>query len=258
MRIPLLEGRDFVPHDLEPDAPKGVIVNDLFAKRAFPGERALGKMVDLDAGQASIVGVVGNARDRDVRQPSPFLYMLHRDATGALAVRTHGDPLLLAPRLRSEVLRVHPSLRVTDVTLQSTLVDNTLLRERLLALLSGFFGIVGLVLAAVGLYGVLSYFVVRRTREIGIRLALGARRQAVIGSVLAHVALALLLGIAAGLAAGVYAARFVAPLLFEVEPLDFWSLALPVAALLLSAALAAVPPVRRAVRMDPVAALRYE
>ncbi len=110
------------------------------------------------------------------------------------------------------------------------------MRERLLALLSGFFALVGLVLAAVGLYGVLSYSVVQRTREIGIRVALGARQLRVIRTVLADVGAATLVGIACGLAGALYLSRFVQALLFEVTPLDFWSLALPLGTLLAAGA----------------------
>ena len=131
-------------------------------------------------------------------------------------------------------------------------------RERLLAMLSGFFALVGLVLAAVGLYGVLSYSVVQRTREIGIRVALGARELRVVRMVLAEVGGAAVVGTICGLAGGLYLSRFVKALLFEVTPLDFWSLALPLGALLLAALLAATLPALRAARVDPVIALRYE
>jgi putative ABC transport system permease protein len=147
---------------------------------------------------------------------------------------------------------------VTSVRLQSADVYQTLLRERLLALLSGFFAVVGLVLAAVGLYGVLSYSVVQRTREIGIRVALGARQIGVVSTVLADAGGAVIVGAVCGLAAGLYLSRFVEALLFEVAPLDFWSLALPVGALLLAASLASALPAIRAARVDPVIALRYE
>lgn len=125
-------------------------------------------------------------------------------------------------------------------------------------MLSGFFALIGLVLAAVGLYGVLSYAVVQRTREIGIRVALGAQALRVMRTVLAEVGGAALAGTICGLAGGLYLSRFVAALLFEVTPLDFWSLALPLGTLLLAALLAAALPALRAARVDPVIALRYE
>jgi ABC-type antimicrobial peptide transport system permease subunit len=141
---------------------------------------------------------------------------------------------------------------------QSALVDGTLLRERMLAMLSGFFALVGLALAAVGLYGVLSYSVVQRTREIGIRVALGARHLRVIRAVMKETGSAALIGIAGGLPAALYLSRFVKALLFEVTPLDFWSLALPLGTLLLAALMAAAVPALRAARVDPIIALRYE
>ena len=153
---------------------------------------------------------------------------------------------------------MHPSLRLTDVTQQSALVDNTLLRERLLAVLSGFFATLGLVLAAVGLYGVLSYAVVRRTREIGIRLTLGAQPGAVVRSVIGRITIAVGAGIIAGLAGGVYFATFVRTFLYEVEPFRAVSFGLPVLGLLAVGLLAAWFPARRATRVDPVEALRVE
>ena len=178
-------------------------------------------------------------------------------------ITSSGRPLAqvlapLASRLREEVRAANPLFRVTSIISQSALVGRTLLRERLLALLSGFFALVGLVLAAVGLYGVLSYSVVRRTREIGIRVALGARQLGVVRTVLAEVGGAALAGIVCGLAGALYLSRFVEALLFEVTPLDFWSLALPIGTLLVAALLAAALPALRVARVDPVIALRYE
>jgi ABC-type antimicrobial peptide transport system permease subunit len=160
--------------------------------------------------------------------------------------------------LRAELPRVHPSLRLVDVTLQSSLVGNTLLRERLLAVLSGFFAALGLALAAVGLYGISSYAVVRRTREIGIRLILGAQPVALMRSVLGRVAVAVAVGVVAGLAGGVYFARYVQTFLFEIEPASLSSLVLPVLCLLAVALVAAWAPARRATRVDPGVALRIE
>jgi putative ABC transport system permease protein len=147
---------------------------------------------------------------------------------------------------------------VTTITTQSAVIDRTLLRERLMALLAGFFALVGLVLAAVGLYGVMSYSVLQRTREIGIRMALGARQLRVVRAVFTDASAAAVAGAIVGLAGGLYASRFVETLLFEVKPLEFWSLALPLGTLLLTAAIAATLPALRAARVDPVIALRYE
>jgi ABC-type antimicrobial peptide transport system permease subunit len=150
------------------------------------------------------------------------------------------------------------TLRIDDVTTQATLVDDTIAHERLLALLSSFFAVVAVVLTGVGLYGVLSYAVARRTREIGIRLVLGARPAAVVRLVVGEVTLLVATGLAAGAACGLLLARFLASPLFEVRPSDFWSLALPLAWLLLASVLAALPAAVRAVRVDPTVALRYE
>jgi ABC-type antimicrobial peptide transport system permease subunit len=179
---------------------------------------------------------------------------------GTLHVRVAGDAnaIAMAGRLREEVQAATPLVRVTAVTSQNAMVNRTLIRERLLALLSGFFALVGLVLTAVGLYGMLSYAVVQRTREIGIRVALGARAAGAIRAVLTDTAATMLIGAACGLAGGVYASRFVEMLLFDVAPLDAWSLALPLATLLLAAFVAAATPAWRAARVDPVIALRNE
>jgi ABC-type antimicrobial peptide transport system permease subunit len=147
---------------------------------------------------------------------------------------------------------------MTGATLQSTLVDNTMVRERALALLSGFFSIVAIVLAAVGLYGVLSYGVVQRTREIGIRVALGARPLAVVRLIVLETGLMTLVGIAMGLAGGIVASRSVVALLYDVRPSDVWSIAAPLTCLLLACSSAALRPAWRAARVDPTTALRDE
>jgi len=153
---------------------------------------------------------------------------------------------------------VDASLRVTGMTLESTRIDETILQERMLALLGGFFALVAVVLAAVGLHGVLSYSVVRRTREIGIRLALGAPVGSVIRTVTGDVAVTVAIGVAGGLAGGFALARSLASLLFEVKPSDFASVAWPLASLLLVSVAAAIPPAMRAAKVDPMEALRYE
>jgi ABC-type antimicrobial peptide transport system permease subunit len=149
-------------------------------------------------------------------------------------------------------------MKVTSVTRQSTLVTNTMLRERLLALLSGFFALVSLALAAVGVYGVLSYSVVQQTREIGIRMALGAARRTVVRGVVAGIAGYVALGLLAGLAAGLWLSRFVTRLLYNINTSDASSILLPLTLLLVVAAVSSVLPARRAATVDPVVALRDE
>jgi predicted permease len=263
MGTPILDGREFQATDSDGTNPMPVIVNEAFARTFFPGERAVGRRVTTTSrGQElayDIVGVVANVRDGSVRgEVPPYLFSPVGDAGGTLQIRTSVDLQTIATRVREELPRVHPSLRLTDVTTQSALVANTLLRERLLAVLSGFFAALGLVLAAVGLYGVLSYAVVRRTREIGIRLTLGAQPAAVVRSVIGRVAIAIGLGVVAGLAGGAYFATFVRTLLYEVEPFSAVSFVLPVLGLLAVGLVAAWFPARRATRVDPAEALRME
>jgi predicted permease len=259
----LVDGRELQPSDTDAANPMAVIVNEAFARTYFPGERAVGRrMTTTSRGQSlsyEIVGVVTNVRDGSVRgEVKPYLFSPIGVAGGTLQIRSSVDLPTLANRVREELPRVHPSLRLTDVTQQSSLVGNTLLRERLLAVLSGFFAALGLVLAAVGLYGVLSYAVVRRTREIGIRLTLGAQPAAVVRAIVGRGALAVIAGIAGGLAGGLYFARFVQTLLFEVEPSSPSSVVLPVICLLAVALAAAWFPARRATRVDPAEALRMD
>ena len=137
-------------------------------------------------------------------------------------------------------------------------IDNTMIRERLLAMLAAFFSVVALLLAAVGLYGVINYAALSRTREIGIRVALGARRGAVVGLILSESAVFVLLGIGLGILGGLGMARYLASQLFAVKPTDFWSLTAPIFSILLVALAAVLPPAVRAASADPLIALKYE
>lgn len=267
MSIPLVTGRIFATADMHVGAAPVVLVNQTFATRFFGARPALGGRLDTRFGPDSapgsheVIGVVADIR-YDLRRPAaPAVYIPLR-SNASVVVRVAGNAgtaaATLGPRLREEARNAHPHLRAASVVSQSTLVGQTLLRERLLALLSGFFAVVGLVLAAIGLYGVLSYSVVQRTREIGIRVALGAQPRGVIGAVLADIGGATAIGTVLGLAGGLYLSRFITTLLFEVTPLDFWSLALPVGLLMLAATLASTLPALRATRVDPVVALRSE
>lgn len=259
----LLDGREFEPRDSDAADPMPVIVNETFARKYLPGERAVGRRLKTTSHgrmvSYEIVGVAADARDGSVRgQMSPFLFAPIGDPGGTVQVRSSVDARTLADHLRAELPRIHPSLRLVDVTLQSALVGSTLLRERLLAVLSGFFAALGLVLAAIGLYGVSSHAVVQRTREIGIRLTLGAQPAAILRSVLGRVTAAVAIGMVAGLAGGMYFARFVQTFLFEIEPASPSSLGLPVLGLVAVALVSAWFPARRATRVDPAEALRME
>jgi predicted permease len=263
MRIGLVEGRGFHPGDMGKDSSQ-VVVNQAFARRYFPGESPVGRRYDrlTASGQIpqTIIGVVRDARYNDVRKPAPAtVYVPLQGLRGvSLAVRTKADPRLITAAVQDRLRQVDPALRIAEVTLQSTLVEDKLVRERLLALLSGFFALVAATLAAVGLYGVLNYSVLRRTREIGIRVAMGARPRTVVRLVVSEIALFTAAGLGTGMAAGLALARWVVALLYEVKPTDAGSLGLPFAALLAICALAAALPALRASRVDPVVALRYE
>jgi predicted permease len=266
MGMRLVAGRDFEDRDVvnaSPTAELPIVVNEAFARRYFGAEPAVGRIVQRRADNRGvttqrIVGVVQDTKYNDPREAAPTTVFVAVGGFGSLIVRLDRESPAIVDSVRRVVKETHPAIVVNSVTMQSTLVDNTMLRERLLALLSGFFATVGLVLTAVGLYGVLSYSVIHRTREIGVRVALGAQRRAIVRSLLAEVATVTTVGVAAGLTGGVLLARYVASLLFDVTPLDASSLVLPVAALLAAAAAAAIVPVLRATRVDPVVALRAE
>jgi ABC-type antimicrobial peptide transport system permease subunit len=213
-----------------------------------------------------IVGYVRDARYRNLREPiRPTVYVPFNRSdvpggheSGTFLVRTAGDPLALAPILRQEVSRARSEFRVSNIRTQTELVEQHTIRERLLAMLSLFFAIVALVLAAVGLYGVLTYSVLQRRREIGIRMALGAPAGDVARRVIADVFAMLLLGASAGLLAGLASQRSIEMLLYAVKPTDITMLALPVLTIFGAALLAALPPVIHAVRIEPAITLRAE
>jgi predicted permease len=263
MQIRFLDGRDFMARDTASGS-TAVVVNQTFVRQYFSGQNPLGKRFEKTAEDGrslpqEIVGVVRDTKFNNLREgDGPTVYEAMLGVAGTIEVRAAGNPLLVASPLRQEIQRVDTVLHVTDVVLQSTRINNTLLRERLLALLAGFFAIVAVVLAAIGLYGVLSYSVVRRTKEIGIRVALGARQLGVVRLVVSDVVLVIAIGLGIGIAGGFALGRFVAAMLFEVKPSDFWSLALPLACFLAASALAALPPAFRAARVDPIVALREE
>jgi predicted permease len=270
MRIPLLDGRDFRPDDVFPTV---AMVNEAFARHYFGGENPVGRSFEQKQEDkvtvTRIVGYVRDARYRDMRSPiRPTVYVPYASndhqggprsqAWGTFVLRTARDPLTLAGRLRLEVPRARSEFRVLNVRTQRELVDQHTARERLLAALSSFFGLLALVLAAIGLYGVLHYSVVQRRRELGIRMALGARPRHVAGSVSTEVFTMFVLGASAGVAAGIASERYVRTLLYEVKATDLGVLLWPALVIVVAALSAAVPPLLRAVRIDPALTLRSE
>jgi predicted permease len=267
MKIPLIGGRDFRPGDRQPYA---AIVNEAFAKQFFDGQNPVGKTFEKVEGnggrekrvRVEIVGYVRDARYRNMREPiTPIAYLpFHGDRNtswGAFTVRTAvADPLSLSSFLRKEVPRVRSEFRIRNIHTQAELVRSHTVRERLLAMLALFFAAVSLLLAAIGLFGVLDYSVQQRRREIGIRLALGAQPVHVARRVTLEVFAMVFLGAFAGLAAGVASERYVETLLYQVKVTDFRMLATPSLVIFAAALLAALPPVIRAVRIDPVSMLR--
>jgi putative ABC transport system permease protein len=265
MRIPLRAGRDFDWRDAQQESPTAVIVNESFARRYFPGESPLGRrFFRIDGGSTlapqDIIGVAGDAKYTSIREePPPTVYDPYRPANAAvMQVRTRLDVAAMTQALRDELPRINPAFRVGDVTSQSTLVGNHIVRDRALALLSAFFSVVAMVLVAVGLYGVLSYTVVQRTREIGIRLALGAHPARVVGLVLSEVGGMTVTGVVVGAVGAGLAGRLMGALLFDVTPSDTWSIAAPVVCLLIACALSGLVPALRAMRIEPTVALKCE
>ncbi len=272
LRIPLLAGRDLGPTD----QPGAVIVNEEFAKTFFNGANPVGKTFDgtwaaLKGQRLEIVGLVRNARYRFLSQAMlPVVYTAFHDGKGMLqggtivvrttdAVRTaSANPLALASILRQEVSRANPEFRVSTLHTQQELIDAQTIRERLLAMLALFFAIVALLLAGVGLYGVLDYSVFQQRREIGIRMALGARTAGIVRRLTFNILGWVLAGSLAGLALGLASVRYIESLLFEVKATDVSALAAPALALFAAAVLAALPPVIRATRIDPARVLRSE
>lgn len=266
MRIPLIDGRDFRSRDRFPGV---AIVNEAFARRYFDGRDPVGrsfeKMDGKKLARTEIAGYVRDARYRNMREPIlPTIYVpLETSGKGAdwatFVVRTtNANPLDLAATLRREISRARPEFRVTDIRTQTELVEQHTVRERLLATLSLFFAGVALVLACVGLYGVLNYAVLQRQREIGIRIALGSGAGAVARSMTSEVFSMLVLGALAGLAAGIASQRYIETLLYQVTATDVAMLGLPTLTIFGAAVLAALPPVIHAVRIDPAVTLRAE
>jgi predicted permease len=276
MGIPILKGRDFADDDtLQSDAV--VIVNEMLATRLWPNDNPLGKRIrQYKEGQEEVwfkvVGVVGNVRHYwlgDITQPEIYIPYTHVPLLSSatierhrrfmqIVVRTTVDPMSVVPEVRREVASIDTDLPLYNIRTMEDRLGVSLMTPRFNTMLMGIFAVVALILAVVGLYGVMSYAVVQRTHEIGIRMALGASRSDVLIFILRQGMTLVLIGVAVGLVAAALLTRFLSTLLYEVNPTDpatFIGISL---ILIVVAFFACYIPARRATRVEPLVALRYE
>ena len=267
MRTPLLEGRVFAARDSANSTPV-VVINQLLAKTYFRGQDPVGKHIRLGGPEIGdkpleIIGVVQNAKRDSLDQdflstayvPLAQIHNLREDTT--FEIRTATTPGALIPAVRDAMASVNKSASVQFTTLKQQ-ADDSVLQEHLMAVLSGFFGGLALLLTAIGLYGVMAYVVTQRTHEIGTRMALGAQQTSILRLVMRDAAIVLLVGIAAGLLGSIWITRLVKGLLFGLTPNDPVTMALAIVALVVVALVATYIPARRAMKVDPMVALRYE
>jgi predicted permease len=264
----LVAGRDFEERD-NLSAPKVAIVNEAFAKSIFDGANPLGRSfrIEGDAGEADpifqIVGIVRNTKYYQLREdfvPIAFVPMTQEENPGAgtqFVLRVAGSPNDVFASAKSVMASINPQIGL-QFRIMSAQISDTLLRDRLMATLSGSFGLLAGFLATLGLYGVITYMVERRRNEIGVRMALGADRGRVVLLVLREAGLLLVIGLVAGTGLALWAGKAASTLLFGLEPHDPVTLGAAVAALAAVALVASYWPARRASRLDPMVALRDE
>jgi predicted permease len=261
--IAIVAGRDFRREDV-PTGPAVVIVNETSARYFFGDENPIGKRAQIGRQEVEIVGVAKDAKYRSLREETPRTAYLDFDqqqrpnSDRTLYVRTARDPIQMAAAVRHEVQALDKDLPLFNVKTFAGQRDESLAEERLVATLSGFFSSLAVLLACIGLYGVMAYGVVRRTREIGIRMSLGAQRPKVLWMMFRETLVLVLAGIAVGIPAFLGVARLVRNRLFGVTPADAGTLTVATLILLGVALLAGYIPALRASRVDPMIALRYE
>jgi putative ABC transport system permease protein len=269
MGIPLLKGRDFNERDL-PDTPPVAIVNQVLARKYWPNGEAIGKRISFSTKNPKwyeIVGIGGNVKHRGLDledKPEfyvPFTQPLFAGANMQpmfVAIRTPVEPSSLAATVRDEVATIDPDQPISNVLTMDQRIADSVAPRRFNMFLLALFAVLALLLAAIGIYGIMAFSVAQRTHEIGVRMALGARRRDVLKLVLGNGFKLALIGIAVGVAAAFAVTRLMQTLLFEVSPTDPMTFLIDALALAAVALLACYIPARRAMKVDPLAALRYE
>jgi putative ABC transport system permease protein len=266
MGIPIHGGRDFTPADLEPEAPQRFIVNQAFVQTYLRGEQPVGVRINAWMGQTNpfgeIIGVTGDVKEGSLEKPAtptvyyPFAKLPYASMT--MVARTAQAPLALAPSIRRAISALDPLQPIADVHSMEEILGDTLARQRISAALLSAFSVSSLLLVAIGLYGLLAYAVSQRTREIGIRIAVGADPSRVVRLIVATGARLVLAGTVVGLAGALALSGFLKSMLFEIAPRDPLTFILVPVLLIIVAVLAAAQPARRAARLNPVDALRTE
>ena len=264
MEIPLVLGRGFSSRDND-TAPKVAVINEAAAKKYFPNENPVGRRFGSSietTDQLEIVGVLRDAKYNSVRDPAPptmyVPYLQARAGSAVIEVRTAGDPVSVTSGVREAVRQVEPNLPMMDVSTQLEQVERRFAQEKIFAQAYTLFGGLALLVASIGLFGLMSYAVARRTNEIGIRMALGAQRGDVMRQVLVESMVLVAIGVAIGVAGSLGAGRFVSTLLFGLAPTDMLTIAAATVLMIAVSALAGFLPARRASRVDPMVALRYD
>jgi predicted permease len=264
MGIPLVAGRGFTDRDTE-NATKVVVINETAVRKYFPNENPIGRRFGYSvetSGQTEIVGVLRDAKYNSVRDSAPpTMYVPYLQATAsnpAFDVRTAGDPVGVMGAIREAVRRIDPNMPLMDMSTQMEQIEKRFLQEKLFAQAYAVFGGLALLVASVGLFGLMSYSVSRRTNEIGIRMALGAQRLDVLRLVMRESMILVLAGVAIGMGLAIAAGRLVTSLLFGLAATDAITMTLAMTVMVLVSAVAGYLPARRASRVDPMVALHYE